>query len=354
MGIIANALAGGAGDGMQFFAQQMASNQRYDADREYKREQLAQQREEFLDRLRQQREIADMRYGEDSPTLAARADAAAAKAGKKGSTQFEDRPDLYGANPEKTDRAPFVSQESTFSRDDAGPDSFDPRIRREAPLNESISTKFDEKGWNSAEDKRISTNIKRKAMVDNPDKYDDLEKGRGQGIINDLLERANAASTPAERDDLVAQANKQSMAKDGKERFKVQGNTVVDTATGDNTATDVGESVADKNRRAPTGKGGGGNDSNATRERVARVASLRTQDSNLSREIIKLQEGFVTPAKQAKIDQLTSERADIKSRLRAAEDGLGGQPAPKGDNGIVKPKSGAPAPSGKKDFSKLW
>lgn len=323
MSIIGNAIAGGVGDGMRAYAGQMAQDQAADDRRKDLMLKLKADREEFLTKLASAQEEGRLNRTN-----------ALAVADSKNVSQFERRPDLYGANASPVDRAKFEKEESTFSRTDDSEYS-DAVSRKNAPLVETKTKSFDEDGYKKAESERVDTNIRRKARVDSPQHADDLEKGVGRGIVNRELEK----------DPMSAAAAAAALTVEGKPRFSNSqgGNIVLDNATGSADTTDVGKSVVKKNERPPAGKGGGGSDANAR----ALVASLRTQSSNISKNISKLSEGFVTPQKQAGINEAKKELAAINSRLRDAEAALSKSGSSQSDN---RPASAA----GKKDFSKLW
>lgn len=326
MGIVTDALVGGLGDGMRTYAGQMAANygqeERYAEQERLKRMDIDAKRELKMEELKARKDELMMRLAE---------------AREKNRSQFESRPDLYGANAAPTDRAKFEREDTTYSRTDDSEYS-DAVSRKTAPLVETKKKSFDQAGYDAAEEKRVSTNIRRKAMVDHPGQYDNLERGRGRGLVNDAIEQGDNIGA-AER----------SMAVEGKDRFAVQGNTVVDKASGDAKATAVGESVVNKNNRPPAGKSGGGSarldtepGKNARADVAVAERTLRDAEKSLSklrespainRENIARQESYV--------NQLRQDLASARRRLAP-----GG--TSQGDN-ATKPSGGA-----KKDFSKLW
>lgn len=331
MSIIGNALMGGVGDGMRAYAGQMQQEQVGRDRREELSMKLKAERDDLLLRLQAQREEGK-----------ANRDNAIAVAEARNVSQYERRPDLYGADSKPVDRSKFEKDETTYSRTDDSEYS-DAVSRKNAPLIETVKKTYDEAGHKKAEADRIQGNIDRKTQVDSPANFDDQQRGRGRSIVVRELEKDPNSTAAAAA----------SMAVEGKARFSQSGgNTVLDGATGKATTTEVGESVITKNERPPapkpagSGKGGGkGDDANAR----ALVTSLRTQASNASKSIDKLSEGFVTPQKQKMIDEKKAELAAINARLAEAEKSLAKPTTSQGDN--ARPAVAKPAT--KAEYDKL-
>lgn len=325
MSIIGGALAGGLTDGMRIYAGQMAQRDQQESRQAELAQKLKAEREELLMKL-----AATAHEGNLNRVNAKEV------AEAKNVSQFERRPDLYGADAKPVDRAKFEKDETSYSRTDDSEHS-DAVSRKAAPLIESVKRTYDEAGHKKAEDERVQRNIDRKTQVDEPAHFDAQQKGRGRSIVVRELEKDSAS----------AKATAASLTVEGKPRYSNSqgGNIVLDNATGDATTTDVGESVITKNERAPAPKGGGGGGAGGADAR-ALVNSLRTQSTNISKNIAKLSEGYITPQKQAMINEAKTELKTINGRLADAEQSLSRTKTSQGDNAVA-------APASKADYDKL-
>lgn len=343
MSIIANALGAGISQGLTTLGNTMAQEQA--AERELEtRSRL--RREESADKIEANRQALAEKLRANFLALREKYRLEAEKEGRAAKRDE----DLYGISGQKTDRSKFERDETTYERTDDSEYS-DAVSRKNAPLKSTTKKVFDEDGYNKAEGERVQRNIERTVATRKPEAYDDYQRGRSRGIVARELEKDPASKT----------AVAAGIAAEGRDRYTVQGNTVLDRAGIEpDRATDVGESIAKKNERPPLprstgGSGGGKGDADAR----ALVTSLRTQASNIQRNITKLQEGFLTADKRASIEAAKAELADVNRRLRAAEAKIGGEkdPPPRDNRpGAAVPPARAQSGSlpGKKDFSSLW
>lgn len=320
MSIIGNALAHGLGQGVRTYAQLSAAESLQNRQAQARREELSM-------RLKADRDELIMRLEAQAKEGAANRENALKVADAKNVSQFERRPDLYGAEP-VIDRSKFESNMPMRVDDSEYSDAVS---RKQAPLIDRMVV--DEAGLKKADTERIQRNIDRKTQVDSPQHYDDQQRGRGRERVNALID--SDPTSPA-----TAAA---SLAVEGKDRHKVAGNVVLDNATGETRATEVGESVINKNNRAPAPRAaaGGGGDAGKNARQVE--ASLARQLSQAKKELAKLEES--PSLYRSQIESKRAEIAEIDRQHKAAIKALGGSPS-QGDNGGARP--------GSKDFSKLW
>lgn len=336
MGIIADALVGGVGDGMRTYAGQMANNyatdEKYSEQEKLKRMDLDAKRELKMEELKARKDELMMRLAE---------------AREKNRSQFESRPDLYGANATPTDRGRFTKEETTYSRTDDSEYS-DAVSRKNAPLVESKKSTFDQAGYDSAEEKRISTNIRRKAMVDHPGQYDSLERGRTQGMVNGLIGNAMSETDQTAREEAFKDAGAAAIAGKGGSRYQVRGNTVYDTLTGEDRATDVGDSIIDKNTtprpgvaKPDTEAGKNARASVSTAERVLRSAeqnlSKLSESPVINKDRIAKQEAYVRQLR----DELATARQALATPAAAGDPATRSSAAPAAAASRVTPAAQA-------------
>lgn len=319
MGIIGNAIGQGLGQGMVAVGQQMAANEQAQSRIEIERERLRQERELRLEEIRQRRETDELRYGASG----------GGSGGARGKGGIEEEmirkyPEAFGidTNMPKQDsfKKEVVTKTGTIDTVDTNNGEYTDAVSRKAATRVfETEQQPDQEAYGKAKKGLIESNIRNLNRVAAPGTYDDLEKGNAQAAINVIGERAMSEQDPKKREELVRDANKLAISLGGKERFKVSGNTVVDTATGDNAATDVGESIAAKNARPPVARTGsarpdntalieGGKDARAVVSSLER--ELRSEKANLTKVGPKDK-----PAVQARISKLEGELDTARSRI---------------------------------------
>ena len=175
------------------------------------------------------------------------------------------------------------------------------------------------------------------------------------------LQRENAESA---RDGTMStgKATELNMAADGKGPWRVQGNTAINEATGATDTTDVGDSVIDKNKRAPApggGKGGGGGgDLKAIQQlRIGAEKSLAdarralTEFDKLGKDMSSSERAKRSGDRQALVDEVNAARSNLSSINDRLTRRLDGASAPAPTPAPTKPKAGS---SGSKSYSSLW
>jgi len=351
MGIIGNAIGQGLGQGMMAIGQQMAANDQAQSRIEIERERLRQERELRLEEIRARRETDEMRYGAGGSS----GGGARGKAGSVADELLRKYPEAFGVNltmPKQEDYSkPVVTSTGTTDVVDTGGGEYTDAVsRRTATRDLKEEQRPDAEAYGRAKKGLIESNIRNLNRVTAPGDYKTLEEGNAQEMVNRLGEMAAAETDPRRRDQLVQDANKLAMSLGGKDRFKVSGNTVVDTATGDNKPTDVGQSIAAKNARPPVARTGstrpdntalieGGKDARAVVASLER--ELRSEKANLSKVGSKDK-----PAIQARIGKLEGELDAARSRIAK------GDTTPKAADNPPRAETVA-RPATKEDFDKL-
>lgn len=225
-GLLGSALAGMGSGAMVSLAEQ-------------EKERLLQQKEDAAITLRQM--LLDSR-------LAGGGSGSGGGRGGQGplSSRVAADPTTVGWQDAPTDRAAFTTNEITgWAGNDPGGMLSDPTVM--GPPQEgyegSFTTKpsFDQVGYNKAEETRQSKNRDILTQVEQPDKYDDKKKGEALDLINKQLRAALDEKDPKKREKLIQEAAELSAATKGEGRYKVQGDTMVDTIYGTGQTTEVGK-----------------------------------------------------------------------------------------------------------------
>lgn len=323
MGIIANAIGEGLGSAMGHIgAGIMARESRSEeiaGKYALEREKLAQDFQIRMQQLADRRETDKMRWGGE--------DGASRKSGRGGGAMsatdlvseiMGGNPEIFGIQRDMPKQEQFTKEEITSATrtpvvDDAGGEYSDAVSRKTARLDTTTEKVADRESFEKAKEGIVEKNIRNTTRIANPDKYDDLAKGDAQAIMNKLVAAAASEEDPEKRDKLIVDANKISVAAGGKERYKVSGNTVVDVATGEQDTTKVGESIAEKNKRAPVGKGGGSSNDDKNAHKLITSLDIDKRDT----------ETAIAKARKALEGASKEDRPGIRASIAAKEDRLG-------------------------------
>ena len=175
-------------------------------------------------------------------------------------------PAALGFETSPVDKGRFTSQQPFARQESLATEGTDSAIGLIGDNNDAVSRKalegkfqtketFDEQGYMAAERARQEKNIDVLNRVDNPAAYKALQEGMGQKQINRLGELAMSTSDAKTRDALIQEANKLSVALNGKDRYKLEGGQVIDVASGDVKDTELSKAKV-AHERASAAKAG--------------------------------------------------------------------------------------------------
>jgi hypothetical protein len=165
--------------------------------------------------------------------------------------------DAVGFEVNPVDKGRFTSQQPFARQESLATEGTDSAIGLIGDNNDAVSRKalegkfqtketFDEQGYTAAERARRENNRKVMTEVDNPSATKALHEGRAQEQVNRLGELAMSTSDVKTRDALIQEANKLSVALNGKDRYKLEGGQVVDVASGDVKDTELSKAKTGK------------------------------------------------------------------------------------------------------------
>lgn len=300
MGIIASAFGAGLGQGMAnagaYLSQESSKEEDRQARLELARERLEEQKAVALERVRA------ASSGSKSGGLAA----LQAAGGTPADVGLE-----FGAGSQ----APFTSTVPTRTDDDPANSDRTSRMGliNDASASPSANTVVDESGYRASEQRRKDNNINVLTKVEDPDKYEALQKGIQQESVTRLAGMLDRVKDPAAREVIKSEIADLKASLDKGDRFEIGGDTRLNKATGAMKTTELGAAKAGESRD----KGSAAGSEAKSKEFQALQQERISADEKVKQANKNIQDGRNRIAKGLSKAELAKEEADIATERAA-------------------------------------